>query len=128
MNDIAILTAAIQKAVDNGWEGVPSTSFKEGYGDGVFISGKELLTWRFELWHGSLSSGQYDDFEEVRIEAILFNQEFAKALWGDSLVNRQLVQDNGETKVYKGGELAWQYHLQQMVIAEDRMAYLEVNQ
>ena len=50
--------------------------------------------------------------------AIIFTNDFAKAFWGESYyITPDEFEDN------KG--IAWQYHLQQMVIAEEPLKYLE---
>ena len=50
--------------------------------------------------------------------AIIFTHDFAKAFWGESYyITSDEFEDN------KG--IAWQYHLQQMVIAEETLKYLE---
>ena len=50
--------------------------------------------------------------------AIIFTHDFAKAFWGESYyITSDEFEDN------KG--IAWQYHLQQMVIAEEPLKYLE---
>lgn len=56
-------------------------------------------------------------------EVMLFDKSFAEAIWPDKHVCRR-----GETKCGDAGcenEYNWQYHLQQMVIADDPILYLE---
>lgn len=56
---------------------------------------------------------------------LIYNHDFAKALWGE-----QKALENGEYPseviMYEGKPIwhPWQYHLQQMVIADDPIAYL----
>lgn len=144
MTNEEILHKAMVKAVANGWRGLPSTSFLEGYGDNMFISGEELLIWRFELWHDALTIGEYYDYEEVRITAIIFNHEFAKALWGEgeSKPPKYIRHREGFTMPATGNTVhevnldrieyditpgGYKYHLQQMVIADDPIKYLGEN-
>jgi hypothetical protein len=47
---------------------------------------------------------------------LIYNHNFAKALWGDE---QHLVEE-----VYQPD---WEYHLQQMVISDDPIAYLSEN-
>ena len=64
-----------------------------------------------------VKGGEYD----------IFNHEFAKALWGNHLKVAGFYKhniDNGNTGFILEG---WQYHLQQMVIADDPIQYLGDN-
>lgn len=128
-----ILEQAIAKAIAGGWKGVPSTSFMEGYGLGVYLSGKELLTWRFEMWHGTLTDGEYEDYQEVRIEAIIFNHDFAKALWGEArdAMGIGFKRNIGTPEEYEWSmhmkAPTWELKLAQMVIAPDPITYLGAN-
>lgn len=54
-------------------------------------------------------------FEYGRLEATFFNHDFAKALWGDY------------TNDVNYPQYSWQYHLQNMVISDDPIAYLGAN-
>lgn len=99
MTNQQILTKAIKKATNNGWK------FREGY---VFLddwktpaplkSVQFLETATGEVWH-------------IPYQGIIFNHDFAKALWGDA--------EHGQSQLEN-----WQEHLQQMVIAEDPISYL----
>lgn len=55
---------------------------------------------------------------------IIFSHKFAKAYWGEKAGYRYstwAVKDGGN---YIGNQMAWQYHLQQLVLSEDREKYL----
>jgi hypothetical protein len=57
------------------------------------------------------------DDNDQGVNDLIFSHEFAKAIWG-------------EEEHYNNGLLisltpAWQYHLQRLVLAEDRIAYLK---
>ena len=104
-----ILEKAIQKAIDGGWEF-----------DWV---GKKIIR------SHSLDKG--DEFFDVTASYFLFNHDFAKALWPPKLIkvrstnsvptmDGELVQENTMLET-------WEYHLQQMVIAEDPVKYLGDN-
>lgn len=100
MTNQEILEKAISKAIENGYKGyvLHRVSSISKYEDGDFYLGK--------------------------INQLLFNHDFAKALWvGDSpLVNYTL---NDDTKGASGEIIPnWQYHLQQMVVAKDPIKYL----
>ena len=60
--------------------------------------------------------------------SIIFNYDFAKALWGEHRLYYRDIFPNDE---WNASELldkcAWHYHLQQMVIAEDPIKYLGEN-
>lgn len=84
----------------------------------------------------------YDEDEDVfrdpdrgtyQIEAIIFNHDFAKALWGTGDTPNKLYWDRKYASGTGGpeydafdGEL-WEFHLQQMVIAPDPLKYLGDN-
>ncbi len=68
--------------------------------------------------HGWLLGAVFDDLGSL--------QDFAKALWGD---NPQRLLDQYEP-LDESGQVsltAWEYHLQNMVIADDPIAYLGDN-
>ena len=93
MNTAKVLGRAIQKAVDNGWNmGVELSVAKDG-------------------------STMFSDGERTGVYDVIFNHDFAKALWGEEY-KRMCKYDPEEY-------IAWEHHLQQMVIAEDPIKYLE---
>lgn len=95
MTNQQILTKAIKKALDNGWK--PAYLLPAPHNQNIV--------------------------EPQLIPFIIFNHDFAKALWGEqtdtmtvqnnSINVRQIIDMNG-----------WRYHLQQMVVAKDRIKYL----
>lgn len=100
MTNQQILEKAIQKAVDGGW-------------NAPFASIETFLNWGGKL------------------EQFIFNHDFAKALWGKerTCLNCGSSQFfSRETTCMGCSEphpaSAWQYHLQQMVIADDPIKYL----
>lgn len=63
---------------------------------------------------------------------IIFNHDFAKALWGEKYPKVELPPqpdyvDIDEEDTYSLGALVphWQFHLQRMVVADDPIEYLE---
>lgn len=54
---------------------------------------------------------------------VIFNHDFAKALWGD---NEVIVYSDTYEDIHEYLP-NWQYHLQQMVIANDPIKYLGEN-
>lgn len=96
MTHAEILEKAIQKAIDGGWKA-----------DAV-----GMVTIIPKGW-----------LEHDHYKAIIFNHDFAKALWG---INSEPISSD----ISKDSELIksiWQYHLQQMVIADDPVKYLGDN-
>lgn len=95
MTNEEILTEAIKKAIKNGW--------KDEYG--------VKLTSFKEYKHGFFSINRKKGYPHLFSPIDIFSHSFAKAFWGN--------QDFGDEG------LAWQYHLQRMVLEEDPITYLE---
>ena len=116
MTNGEILKAAIDKAEKNGFDifcfGVPVHSEYE-----------DLLVW---FWDGEGHCSYSRDYE-----SIIFSHDFAKAFWGekldDSFYNDRYWTDasccSGAIAIFSGKN--WQYHLQQLVLAENKLKYLE---
>lgn len=101
MTSEEILTKAIQRAIDNGW--------KFNRVDMIDVP-KELAEWAYNYHH-------------PRYMQLIYQHDFAKALWGNMPPGYWNSMKIGEEK----GELTikhWQYHLQQMVIADKPIKYL----
>lgn len=116
MTDQEVLQAVIEKAVKNGYE-------TYWYRDGRFTFDE--------------MSGYIWDFNEG-IWEMIFSHRFAMALWGEEeYVVCEYVSDlngnsNGNSKLpYKSASHegvyipCYQYHLQQLVLAENRIEYLK---
>ena len=81
--------------------------------------------------HGELSACRYEDVESALYgdhdsppyyKQIIFSHEFAKAFWGENKID-VYVHSKGEYMIiYK---VEWKYHLQQMVLEENPLKYLE---
>jgi len=93
-----ILEKAIKKAIDNGLTGF----WEKRYRMCQELSEMEYLT-----------EGNLNELGKT-IESLIFNHDFAKALWGDEAY-------------HKPGMMDWAFHLQEMVIAEDPIEYLGEN-
>lgn len=119
MSNKEILEIATQKAIDRGWcNGALKYTF---VGNGV----------HFQMSEVSFEMRSYND--------IIFNHDFAKALWGETKVNDmvdkyELLKKKGLVYAYDNAnesfeydEPVWMWHLQQMVIAEDPIKYLGDN-
>lgn len=115
MSKKEILEKAIQKAIDGGWKGPFVTDYRS---TGI---------------HQFDGVRYYNKVKATDFKSIIFNHQFAKALWGDEPYHHVASGDaqhnkNGEIiGVRANHEYNWAYHLQQMVIAEDPIKYLEEN-
>lgn len=131
MTNKQILKKAIEKAVRNGWNcfgcydaymGDPPTyKVKAVYPSLPFV----------ELTPGDPPGG---DKEIIMPEQFILSHNFAKAFWkdkeGDEEVNKRGETSNDWSRAdsfgWEGcGLLKWQYHLQQMVLREDPLKYIE---
>ena len=108
-----ILEKAIKKAIDGGW-----------YNDAeshTFIGNSV----HFQMSEISSERKSYRD--------IIYDQDFARALWGEE--ESSYATEGGYTAVYPARREweepdmipVWQYHLQQIVIADDPIKYLGEN-
>lgn len=88
-----MLTKAVQKAIDNGWE--------EIYPDSIHENQEEALGY-------------------------IFSHEFAKAFWNFGDMSWPMLKGEGRISGYEEQIIpSWKFHLQQMVISEDPIQYLE---
>lgn len=112
MNNQQILETAIQKAIDGGWKQDYKVKF-------TFLNddGSRRITAKTTV----------DDWDTYA--SIIFNHDFAKALWEDvdfDPTDTDLWEGDGYTSASFLGE-AWQFHIQNMVIADDPIEYLGEN-
>jgi hypothetical protein len=96
-----ILERAIQKAIDG------------GYINGI-------------AWLDQVRTNYAKDYN---YSGLLFNHDFAKALWGEELITVDCYTlPNFDTEDSQGAHEyslpRWQYHLQSMVISDDPITYL----
>jgi len=99
MSNRDILEKAIQKALDNGWIG--------------------------NYYHALTIADTFPEGEMTK--QVIFNHDFAKALWGESW---PMPRTKHEIERYQWSDTKlapWQGHLQQMVISEDPIKYLGDN-
>lgn len=109
MTNEQILTKAIEKAITGGWK-------IEDFRYGGEMSVESVYYW-FDDDHGDLS-----------VNDVIWRHDFAKALWGEELIEwweGKMRKINPEDEVI--GSKAWQWHLRQMVIADDPIKYLGEN-
>ncbi len=130
MTNQQILERAIHKAIDGGWKGVRSSY---GTGTSFYYPREELLEWQWNETGRIFHDGEYEDYESVNVEAIIFDHDFAKALWGEYEMRvRKAVTTQSEETMYpvlrpRVVNMGWRHHLQQMVLAEDPIKYLGEN-
>ena len=103
MNKKQTIKKCIEIAVENGWQ--------EDYDDGSIIVAKTSKTdTAIEIYNDCCTE----------FEALLFNHDFAKALFGEDETwydpNRDDVEVTNE---------GWKFHLQQLATAENRIDYLK---
>lgn len=136
MTNQAILTKAINLAIAGGWDYaiVPQIkNMKETIGDVEYIFTSKSWSVRDELlWVNVSYKGGVHAYCSRPVEFI-FNHDFAKAIWPDiSLQGAEvLIDENVPPNMLYSMPAApltakkpWQFHLQQMVIADDPIAYL----
>lgn len=124
MSDKDILENAIQVAIDGGWYIDGYKKFKYPIIDGVEIT----FFARKAMKYGACQI--YPHYYEL-----IFNHDFAKALWGEedvcencgNLWRGRDTHDNSYDCSDSPVQGAWQYYLQQMVIADDPIKYLGEN-
>ena len=118
MTDRQILEKAMNKAVDSGWD-IKSYFNRLGY-------------------YPDTTPREFSINNIQAIYYLIFNHDFAKALWGDE-ENKSPLEANiggkmggsfdaGGAKMFEvTTKLGWKHHLQMMVIADDPIEYLGDN-
>lgn len=124
-----ILKKAIEKAIENGWQTWWTPYLKENkekrikvilkfkntlQGVGVQITGYGDVDWDGYCKGGLLDWSNGYVFALLKFESVVFDKDFAKAFWGEKHLGYRDFE--GPT---------WKYHLQQMVLEEDPIRYLE---
>lgn len=106
MTHRAIVNGAVQKAIEAGWDEMP---------DGLQVIGMD----EFDEYLQCTSTHQKEF--DIPVTQVIFNHDFAKALWPDPEVLDTDLNFAGQPM--RSPKL-WKYHLQQMVIAADPIEYL----
>lgn len=122
MTDSETVEKAIKIAIGNGWQPIET------------IEGSDVVIQQWQ-GHGMLEVCFYKDSYEhnpmkwVReLEGIIYNHDFAKALWGVEEVDHfDLVDLDNGGKTSTVTKPIWHYHLQKMVVADDPIGYLRDN-
>lgn len=97
-----ILEKAIQKAIDGGWKEIANF--------------KDHIRQYVELLESTGTEG-----------ALMFNHDFAKALWPgtDTVYQAEIYNSpNDGDRGFDDACTLWEYHLREMVIADDPIKYL----
>ncbi len=121
-----VLAKAIEKAIAGGF------SFQQ-------VWSAIEPSWKWEILDGDGDIAFYADTISpnpwrMSFETLIFNHDFARALWGESPVLMDIQRVPLAHPIYTDAETIegyevphWQYHLMQMVIADDPIKYLEEN-
>jgi len=124
MNNKQILQKAIKKAIKNGWK----VDYK--------FNGKNVKVKNDSEGLPTFYWIEEDMRQQTR--DIIFSHEFAKALWGEEIVDKfgnsldyfkkiVFANDLEMIKNHQGPFLpAFQYHLQKMVLEKEPLKYLEI--
>lgn len=118
MTNAEILTKAIQKAIDGGWPW--ELNPKEKPSDiWIMVIPKPLRRGMRGFYFN----------HEMDAPLIIYRHDFAKALWGNNRVITKRITNpfDADEEIAVVTAEAWKHHLQQMVIAEDPIKYLEAN-
>jgi hypothetical protein len=109
MDNQAILEKAISKAIAGGWlSGADYSHYVRTNPDqvGLLFYPDDDRTIEWHDW-----------------EWLIFNHDFARALWGDG-IRVESIRVNGGPPEYYDSSPAWKSRLQEMVIADDPITYL----
>lgn len=117
MNDVTTLIKAIRQAEDRGFSGL--------------AEGWDVDVWKYAGLDGHskpfikelTGDGEY---RTIPWQVILFNHDFAKALWGEA-ESEGIIWDEPGKPGKPFGRKGWKRHLKEMVIADDAIKYLEQN-
>lgn len=124
-----ILTKAIEKAIDNGWDYLTFIAWDEKW-EPPARKARQVMAEFYEMY----SEAEDSVFEIDLVYKMIFKHDFAEALWGDKqeyIISIEETLDG--TNMKSGGYeeaysiYAWEFHLQQMIIADDPIKYLGEN-
>jgi 3-dehydroquinate synthase class II len=112
MTKVDILDKIITKALENGFDwDIDAEDWAEVSNLGKVVVLKALL-------------------DQDIYTILVFNREFAKALWGDDFSSQYDISEHKEDNRIVTNKIPlknFEYHLRRLVIAEDRFKYLEEN-
>lgn len=116
MDSQIALDRIIRKAIDNGWD---IYAFLEAPGEPTQWTVYDNGVIRLPLARGGASATVLCQY--------IFDHAFAKALWGEEKYSMTIHDLNTPSEYANSIMLQqpmWTYHLQQMVISDDRIQYL----
>lgn len=131
MTNQEILTKVILKTISNGWLPYFASFNKNMRKSNIIIrfpEGSSSVNFDYQMKGHIVGVGGYS----LEPYSIIFNHDFAKALWGEGLVyaptGERIFSEPGQRVALLHPTLkAYEYHLQQMVIADDPIKYLNEN-
>lgn len=130
MKNEQILKKAVDRALDNG-----------AFLFGSYVEQSDGK----KFWTSTYFANEDEMLMDIKLEEIIFSHDFAKAFWGEEKIyciasygchptHNYDDEDSGDP-YYDGNNdtdksiptriPAWQYHLQQMVLEEDKVKYLK---
>lgn len=128
MSDKEVLERAIQKAIDGGWKHPSMVDDRAGaevfvYADSSMVNFGYHLNNRIYYIGGNVEP----------TNNIIFNHDFAKALWNAEPTGEYRVSEDGKRQymtiedqnLWDG--VTWKEHLKQLALAQDRIKYLAEN-
>jgi len=116
------LEALVQKAIDGGWECFGLIPMMNSVHKGVWEVEYEEPDLR--LYFRNLGRTRLYDSNGLKVDenSIIFNHAFARALFGEKLVDHQEVDNDGNA--WNFSTLAYQYYPMQAVISTDPISYM----
>lgn len=123
MTDTDIVTKAINKALDNGWDGFDTAH--RGRKQWHVIQSPSLHNKVFTPTVVTTIQGFESTPYEQRATELLYRHDFAKSLWGEGESTKDSF--GGSVEFYDFGGEQWQYHLMAMVVADNPIEYLKQN-
>jgi len=122
-NHQQILEKAIQKAMARGWE--PKHPFSWELDTSRPSNARHPRIKKLHVEHKGVYEDDYCipvDEMSIYYLCVIFNHDFAKALWGEEDAHEKFGLSADVTICP-----LWQYHLQQMVVADNPIKYLGEN-
>jgi len=127
MNKKEILKKAYKKAIANNWSFISARNSTE-----LFVYKTKMDQWFYTAYHACEkgASRNFTDIFNTDSTRLILSHGFAKAFWpqGDIIRRTSTNYDRVKGKSVNMDSqeiLDWQYHLQQMVLEEDPIKYLE---
>jgi len=117
----SILERSIQKAIDSGWQ---PASANDAWDWCDAQNCRYTDTGCIVDYSGESASHLSSDDYLRHANTIIFNHDFAKALWGEEFIPNGWVPFPGTGEAKEVMQVSWSVHLQQIVIADDPIKYL----